>query len=525
MGAGRAADSRGAGRGRARAGCRVRAGAGSFAARGRAAGFRLGGGASGSGAALPRTTSGRAAAGRGSGDALCKSSRVPAVAQPRRSAAKNTVTAASAARRAKGTLARWARRARDGPTPDSYPTQSGRTASRVGGIAFATMPAPGIRETSRDANRRRPPGSSRRSCGHAGARGRASKRRRLGRPALRGGRTPLRRARVLRPGGRADRRRRHLLVARVRRRCGPAPDHRRAARTLGQRGGGRAAATGAQARRASPSVRRSGALMRVATSGGGGGTIVVDIAGVRAAAATLADAANAYHLLASRVRGHALPEMPPGVSGSVAASIQEAASTIASGAPRLLALAQELRVRAFWAAAADRLMAGADLEGPLLDEFKAGMASGLLTKYSEPWQAELARSYAKELYDRAHPGGIAGFFHDVGGGIGDFFSGAWSAVKDPAVMLYHLTPLHSGWTDEWSQLGHGLSYGVTHPGEFGKALIGLDMLEDEGFAYWLGNLAPAVAATVMSGGAGAAVRGADGVAAVDRAAVGIERSE
>ena len=262
--------------------------------------------------------------------------------------------------------------------------------------------------------------------------------------------------------------------------------------------------------------------MRVATSGGGGGTIVVDIAGVRAAAATLADAANAYHVLASRVRGHALPEMPPGVSGSVAASIQEAASTIASGAPRLLALAQDLRVRAFWAEAADRLMAGADLEGPLLDEFTAGMASGLLTKYSEPWQAELARSYAKELYDRAHPGGIAGFFHDVGGGIGDFFSGAWDAVKDPAVMLYHLTPLHSGWTDEWSQLGHGLSYGVTHPGEFGKALIGLDMLEDEGFAYWLGNLAPAVAATVMSGGAGAAVRGADGVAAVDRAAVGIE---
>lgn len=264
--------------------------------------------------------------------------------------------------------------------------------------------------------------------------------------------------------------------------------------------------------------------MRTAGGGGGGGTIVVDISGVRAAAATLADAANAYHMLASRVSGHALPEMPPGVSGLVAASIQQSASTLASGAPRMLALAQELRVRAFWAEAADRLMAGADLEGPLLDEFKAGMASGLLTKYSEGWQADLAKSYAKELYDRAHPGGIAGFFHDVGGGIGDFFTGAWDAIKDPAVMLYHLTPLHSGWTDEWSQLGHGLSYGVTHPGEFGKALIGLDMLEEKGLAYWLGNLAPAVAATVMTGGGGAAVRGADAVAAVDRAAVGLEEA-
>jgi hypothetical protein len=201
--------------------------------------------------------------------------------------------------------------------------------------------------------------------------------------------------------------------------------------------------------------------------------------------------------------------MPFGVGAIVTAAVTEASQALDSEAPQLLEWASELRTRALWAEIADRLSAGYDLEGAQLDAFKAGMASGALLRYAEPWQADLARAYAEKLReDEDGGGGILGFFEDVGGGILDFAEGAWDAVKDPFVMLYDLTPLNDDWTDAWSALGHGLAYGATHPLEFGKALIALDALEERGVAYWLGNLAPAVAATILSGGAAAGVRGA-----------------
>jgi hypothetical protein len=257
--------------------------------------------------------------------------------------------------------------------------------------------------------------------------------------------------------------------------------------------------------------------MRVSNAGGGGGTIVVDIDGVRRASGLLADDAHAYSELAARVRGHALPSMPDDVTARVTAVLGEAASSLGTQPQTLVELAQELRVRAFWAEIADKLLGGYDLSGAQLNEFKAAYASGLLTRYAEPWEGELAQAYAKKVHDREHPGGLAGFFK----GAGDFFSGAWDAIKDPAVMLYHLTPFSGdGWTKAWGDLGHGLAYGVTHPVEFGKALVNLDALHQRGLVYWLGNLAPAAAATLLSGGAAAGVRGAEGVAAVDRAAEG-----
>jgi hypothetical protein len=257
--------------------------------------------------------------------------------------------------------------------------------------------------------------------------------------------------------------------------------------------------------------------MRGGSGGGGyGGTIVVDIPGVRRASGRLADDAHAYQELAARVRGHVLPSMPDDVAGRTAAVLGEVGSGLAAQPQPLVGLAQELRVRAFWAEIADRLLAGNDLDGGQLTEFKAAYASGLLTRYAEPGQADLAKAYAEKVHDREHPGGLGGFFHDVG----DFFSGAWDAIKDPAVMIYHLTPFSDGCTEAWGDLGHGLAYGVTHPVEFGKALVNLDALQERGVSYWLGNLAPAVAATLLSGGAAAGVRGAEGVAAVDRAAEG-----
>jgi hypothetical protein len=261
--------------------------------------------------------------------------------------------------------------------------------------------------------------------------------------------------------------------------------------------------------------------MLARSSGGGAGTIVVDIGGVRQASGVFGNVGQAFSALASRVGGHALPEMPPGVEGHVAAELADVSSALGEFPQPFVDIAKELRVRAFWAQIADKLVAGVDLEGAELTEFKAAYASGLLTRYADPGLADLARDYAEEVHERENPGGLAGFFDDVG----DFFEGAWDAIKDPAVMLYHLTPFSEDWTDRWGDLGQGLAYGATHPLEFGKAVLNLDALEERGLAYWLGNLAPAAAATVLSGGAAAAVRGAQGTTALQRAASGARSLE
>jgi hypothetical protein len=256
--------------------------------------------------------------------------------------------------------------------------------------------------------------------------------------------------------------------------------------------------------------------MDISDGSGYSGTIVVDIDGVRKASAVLADDAHAFEELAARVGGHALPSMPPDIAGRVGSELADAASTLRQEPQALLDTAQELRVRAFWGEIADKLMAGTDLSDAQLKEFKAAYASGLLTRYAEPWQNDLAEAYAKEVQHREHPGGLMGLVHAAG----DALSGAWDAIKDPAVMLYHLTPFSDDWQQSWANLGKGLAYGVTHPEEFGKALLNLDALKERGVAYWLGNLAPAVVATIASGGAGAAAKGVEGVTALDRAAEG-----
>ena len=264
--------------------------------------------------------------------------------------------------------------------------------------------------------------------------------------------------------------------------------------------------------------------MRASDRGGGSnGTIVVDIAGVRAASTRIGEAAQAFSDLGRRIAGAPQPEMPPDAAAAVTTAVADAARVLGRIPHEFLAIAQELRVRALWAQIADRLTAGADLGGSDLNEFKAAYASGLLKRFSEPWQVELADAYAKKVHDQEHPGGLKGFLH----GAGNFFTGAWDSIKDPAVMIYHLAPGTKGWTQHWGDLGSGLVNGVRHPIEFGKAIANLDALHERGLSYWLGNLAPSVAATVLSGGGAAAVRGAGSITAVDRAgegAVALERA-
>jgi len=265
--------------------------------------------------------------------------------------------------------------------------------------------------------------------------------------------------------------------------------------------------------------------MRAAEGGGGGETIVVDIPGVRAASTKVGEAGQAFAALARRIAGHPLPDMPASTAAVVEATLADAASVLGPLPRDLIAAAQELGVRALWAEIADRLMAGYGLSGSELDQFKAAYASGLLNRYAEPWQRDLADAYAKKLHDEEHPGGFAGLLHDAG----SFFDGAWDAIKDPATMIYHLTPFSGGdWTKSWSNLAEGLAHGVEHPLQFAEAIANIDALKQRGFAYWIGNLAPAAAATLLSGGAAAAARGAESVTLVDRAGAGaadLERLE
>jgi hypothetical protein len=137
-----------------------------------------------------------------------------------------------------------------------------------------------------------------------------------------------------------------------------------------------------------------------------------------------------------------------------------------------------------------------------------------------------ARAAAEAAAQEEERGGFMGVLDDIGDGFGaakdfavggaeavwdtgsDFVVGAYDGIKDPLVMLYNLTPLNGDWTESWKDLGNGLWYGVQHPLEFGKALIGWDNLQERGFAYWLGNLAPSAAAAFFTGGAAAGARGA-----------------
>src|SRR4051812_47396794 len=166
--------------------------------------------------------------------------------------------------------------------------------------------------------------------------------------------------------------------------------------------------------------------------GGGGGTIVVDIDGVRKASGVLADDAYAFQELASRVRGHALPEMPDGVAAKVTAALADVGAGLAALPPTLIDLAQELRVRALWAEIADTLAGGYDLKGAQLADFKAAYASGLLTRYAEPWEADLAKAYAEKL-DEDRGGS---FLDGVLGTVGDLGSDALSGVEDAASWTY-----------------------------------------------------------------------------------------
>jgi uncharacterized protein YukE len=103
-----------------------------------------------------------------------------------------------------------------------------------------------------------------------------------------------------------------------------------------------------------------------------------------------------------------------------------------------------------------------------------------------------------------------------------FLGGAWDGVKDPVVMVGGLMGLHGDFTDNWSNLGHGLAHGITHPLTLGKALIDWDDFSKGHYAHWAGNLVPSIAAAWFSGGAAAGAKGIDGIDAATKASQTLE---
>lgn len=98
--------------------------------------------------------------------------------------------------------------------------------------------------------------------------------------------------------------------------------------------------------------------------------------------------------------------------------------------------------------------------------------------------------------------------------LGDFGLGLARGVADPVASLVRLLPVHEDWTGEWRRLGSGLASRLTHPAELGRALLGLDDLEENGIAWWVGNLVPGTLATLASAGGAASLRGGSAAARV-----------
>ena len=126
--------------------------------------------------------------------------------------------------------------------------------------------------------------------------------------------------------------------------------------------------------------------------------IVVDPPEVRRAASRIRDAAGDFEVLRSRIRGHAMPELPPALAASVPAELSALASRVDMYAGLLPEDAKELEVRAFWAEIADELSGGSSLTDAQLAQLLAYARDGSLIDYATPEQRALAGGFFGEHY-------------------------------------------------------------------------------------------------------------------------------
>lgn len=194
----------------------------------------------------------------------------------------------------------------------------------------------------------------------------------------------------------------------------------------------------------------------------------------------------------------------------------QAATADAETLPGLVAQAAGLQLEAFalsnQSAAAAEMARAAQQRAAAEFQAVAQMAPSVQRRLA----AERAAAKAEAEEGDGEPGGVMGVLHDVAkpfrwaGDKGeDVVRGAWNGVAEPVGMVVDLVnPFDSdgGFFGDWANLGSGLWYGVTHPVEFGKAIIGVDVWREEGFAYWAGNLIPGAVAAFFTGGGSAVLK-------------------
>ncbi len=97
-----------------------------------------------------------------------------------------------------------------------------------------------------------------------------------------------------------------------------------------------------------------------------------------------------------------------------------------------------------------------------------------------------------------------------------FGRGVKDGVVEPVAMVGGLVGLNGDTGENWSALGSGLAHGFTNPGDFAKALVNWDDIENGEYGHWAGELVPSAVAAFFTGGAAAGVKGAQATAAAQR---------
>lgn len=181
-------------------------------------------------------------------------------------------------------------------------------------------------------------------------------------------------------------------------------------------------------------------------------------------------------------------------------------------------LAAQIRSAAMDYTSPLRARAVAEAGAAQLDAQTAARAAAAVVRAATtaitPHAAPAATSQHSSEHSEDRPW-YAAAWHQVAG----FGEGLWHGVSDPVVMAFGLVNPFGDPVKHWEELGQGIWQGVTHPAEFGKALIDWQDLSQGEYGRWVGELLPSVVAAVASGGAGASVRGVEGMTALERAGV------
>ena len=114
------------------------------------------------------------------------------------------------------------------------------------------------------------------------------------------------------------------------------------------------------------------------------------------------------------------------------------------------------------------------------------------------------------------------WWESAGHFVAEIGRGAWEATAGMVELAWSISTVRmmvdpEGWERDVTALGEGLIYGVTHPVEFGKAILDWDTWQ-ESPGRAIGHLIPDLLITLATAGGGAAARGARTANAVDELA-------